>query len=244
VKLFGHPIHVMLIHFPAALFPMELVCYFIYFQTANASFGNAAFYAMFGGMLLGWLAVITGAIDLIQLKHNNYVQGKALIHGFVNSTVVISYTVFTYMIYRHYPNIPQATLTILLVKAALNVLLVVGNYLGGNLVLKYKVGVQNSKNDVVILVKHMQPFLLQIIGITAGILTSASFIPQLVKTVKTKEAEDVSLFMLLTRGVGLALWIIYGSIKGDIPVLLTFSFAFVINTAVIYFKAKYSAKNK
>jgi MtN3 and saliva related transmembrane protein len=85
----------------------------------------------------------------------------------------------------------------------------------------------------------MQSTIIQVVGITAGILTSASFIPQLVKTVKTKEAEDLSAFMLISRGVGLALWIVYGVIKSDIPILVTFAFAFVINTAVSFLKVKY-----
>jgi MtN3 and saliva related transmembrane protein len=88
----------------------------------------------------------------------------------------------------------------------------------------------------------MQNAILQIIGISAGVLTSTSFIPQLIKTVKTKEVEDLSAFMLITRGLGLALWIVYGIMKSDIPVLLTFAFAFVVNTAVCFFKVKYSKK--
>lgn len=81
MKLFGHPVHLMLIHFPAALFPMELVCYFIFYKTGNSSFGNASFYATFGGVLLGWVAIVTGTIDLIIIKDDGAVQAKALIHG-------------------------------------------------------------------------------------------------------------------------------------------------------------------
>jgi MtN3 and saliva related transmembrane protein len=82
--------------------------------------------------------------------------------------------------------------------------------------------------------------LVQVIGITAGILTSSSFIPQLVRIIQTKKAGDVSSFMVYSRGVGLGLWIIYGAMNNDIPVLITFSFAFLINSAVLFFKIKYS----
>src|SRR4051812_20420578 len=104
MKFLGHPIHLMLIHFPAALFPMELVCYFIFYRTGNASFGDASFYAISGGVLLGWLAVITGSIDLIMIKNDGDLQAKALIHGFINSTVVITYSIIAWILYKHYPN--------------------------------------------------------------------------------------------------------------------------------------------
>ncbi len=145
MKILGHPIHLMLVHFPAALFPMEVVCYYIYYQTGNASFGNASFYAMCGGVSLGWFAIITGAIDLVMIKGDQgAVKAKALIHGFINSTVVLAYSILAYMLFKDYPNPPLATVTLLVAKAALNVLMIAGNYLGGNLVLKYKIGVQST----------------------------------------------------------------------------------------------------
>lgn len=148
MKLFGHPIHLMLTHFPAALFPMELVCYFIFYKTGDTSFSNASFYAMTGGVILGWLSIISGAIDLIRIKDNGAVQAKALIHGSVNTIVVFGYSILTMMIYKDYPNLPVATLTLLVIKASLNVLMIGGNYLGGNLVLKDKIGVIQSNTKI------------------------------------------------------------------------------------------------
>lgn len=139
----------MLIHFPAALFPMELVCYFIFYKTENSSFGNASFYAMIGGVLLGWLAIVTGAIDLIMIKDNGAVQAKALIHGTINTIVVLTYSIVAYMLYKDYPNLPLATVTLLAVKASLNILMIAGNYLGGNLVLKYKIGVISANTKTI-----------------------------------------------------------------------------------------------
>lgn len=144
MKLFGHPIHLMLIHFPAALFPMEIVCYYIYYTNGDISFAYASFYAMVGGVLPGWLAIITGAIDLIMIKDNGALQAKALIHGAINTIVVLSYTIIALMFYKDYPNLPSATITLLAVKVSLNVLMIGGNYLGGNLVLKDKIGVIQS----------------------------------------------------------------------------------------------------
>jgi len=149
MRVFGHPIHLMLIHFPAALFPMELVCYYIFYLRGNASFANASFYAIVGGVLLGWLAIVTGAIDVVMIKHNGALQAKALTHGSINMVVVLGYTVMAAIIYKDYPNLQVATLKMLVMKVSLNVLMLGGNYLGGNLVLKDKIGVIQSNTKTI-----------------------------------------------------------------------------------------------
>jgi uncharacterized membrane protein len=144
VKILGHPVHLMLIHFPAALFPAELIFYYIYYRTGSASFGNASFYAMCVGAIAGWLAIITGAIDLITIEENQgEAKAKAWIHGSINGTVVFAYSILAYMLYNKYPVLPAATLMMLLVKAGLNALMIAGNYVGGTLILKYKIATHN-----------------------------------------------------------------------------------------------------
>jgi len=145
MRLFGHPVHIMLIHFPSALFPMELVCYGVLFFTGEKSFATASYYAMAGGVALGWLAVLTGAIDLGKIPpYKPGVVKKALIHGSINSSVLIAYTVIVYLISKQYPNVPGASLGLLVVKAILVSVLIVGNWLGGELILKYKVALDNE----------------------------------------------------------------------------------------------------
>lgn len=82
----------MLIHFPAALFPVELVFYFVSYQTGDTSFANASFLMICAGVAGGWLSIITGAIDLIMIKDAGALQANALIHGTVNATVVLAYS--------------------------------------------------------------------------------------------------------------------------------------------------------
>ncbi len=144
MKILGHPVHLMLIHFPAALFPVELIFYYIYYRTGNVSFADASFYAMGAGAILGWLAILTGTIDLIMIKEEQAeAKVKALIHGFINATVVLVYSILAYVLYKKYPDLPAATIMMLGVKAALNILMIAGNYLGGTLILKYKIATHN-----------------------------------------------------------------------------------------------------
>ena len=80
------------------------------------------------------------------------------------------------------------------------------------------------------------------IGIIAGVLTSGSALPQFIKLLKTKKAEDLSLFFLFLLASGLAMWVWYGIIREDIPIIVTNAFSFLLNTLIIFFGIQY--KNK
>ena len=75
----------------------------------------------------------------------------------------------------------------------------------------------------------------QWIGIAAGVLTSVSMLPQLIKIIKEKKAGDVSVVMLLVLIGGLALWAVYGFMKEDWPIIITNSFSFLLNCVVLFF---------
>ena len=75
----------------------------------------------------------------------------------------------------------------------------------------------------------------QWIGIAAGVLTSVSMLPQLIKIIKEKKAGDVSVVMLLVLIGGLALWTVYGFMKEDWPIIITNSFSFLLNCVVLFF---------
>jgi MtN3 and saliva related transmembrane protein len=85
---------------------------------------------------------------------------------------------------------------------------------------------------------------LSILGIVAGIFTSSAVIPQLVKTIKTKKAEDVSPFMFLITLTGNALWIYYGVVKSDIAIISTNILSLSINAGMLYFNMRYKAGDK
>jgi MtN3 and saliva related transmembrane protein len=84
----------------------------------------------------------------------------------------------------------------------------------------------------------------EIVGLAAGICTSVSLLPQLVKLIKNKKAEDISIFYLIILFVGLALWIWYGALRKDIPILATNGFSLVINGIVIFLGIKYKRANQ
>ena len=77
------------------------------------------------------------------------------------------------------------------------------------------------------------------IGIVAGVLTSVSLLPQLVKIIKEKKAEDLSYFTLVILLVGLGCWIWYGILREDLPIIITNSFSLLVNFSVIVVTARY-----
>jgi MtN3 and saliva related transmembrane protein len=79
----------------------------------------------------------------------------------------------------------------------------------------------------------------QILGLSAGVLTSISSLPQLIKIIKEKEAKDVSLKMLLILLSGVALWTVYGILKKDVPIIATNCLSFALTTVVVIFRIKY-----
>jgi uncharacterized membrane protein len=143
MKFLGHPIHTMIIHFPTALLPMDLVMSFLYYKTGNASFGSAAFYCVLGAVAIGILAMLTGLIDLIGFKpEQKPALGTGLLHGFINGTVIIIYGVIAYKGWKVYPEIPLPTIAMLVVKAVAVLTLLVGNYYGGSLIYKHRIGIK------------------------------------------------------------------------------------------------------
>ena len=83
---------------------------------------------------------------------------------------------------------------------------------------------------------------IQIIGIGAGILTSVSMLPQLIKTIKEKRVEDISIIMILALMSGIGGWIWYGVLRNDRPIIFTNCFSFLLNAILLFFRFKYDGK--
>jgi len=85
-------------------------------------------------------------------------------------------------------------------------------------------------------------YLILIIGIAAGVLTAVSMLPQVFKTLKTKKAENVSPVMLIILICGVALWIFYGILKDDLPIIFTNAFSVLVNIFMLFLRWKYRHK--
>jgi len=78
-----------------------------------------------------------------------------------------------------------------------------------------------------------------LIGLAAGFCTTAAFLPQAIKTWKTKSAKDLSLGMYSIFCTGVVLWLIYGILVGDIPIIITNVVTMVLAFSILYFKLSF-----
>ena len=81
---------------------------------------------------------------------------------------------------------------------------------------------------------------IEFIGYFAAILTTAAFLPQLIKTLKTKKAEDVSLITLVMFICGVGFWIIYGFKISSLPILIANITTLILNLFILISKVFYS----
>ncbi|MCU0420476.1 MAG: SemiSWEET transporter [Cyclobacteriaceae bacterium] len=79
----------------------------------------------------------------------------------------------------------------------------------------------------------------QWLGILAGTLTTISFLPQVIKTWKSRSAKDLSLGMFLIFSLGIALWLAYVFLIGDVPVILANAVTLVLSLTLLFFKFRW-----
>lgn len=78
------------------------------------------------------------------------------------------------------------------------------------------------------------------LGYFAGFLTVASFLPQVIRTWRTRQTRDLSLGMFTLLMTASSLWIIYGAIIGSWPVILTNVGMVALNGALTVAKLRFS----
>ena len=88
----------------------------------------------------------------------------------------------------------------------------------------------------------MNSIYVEFFGYFAAILTTAAFLPQLIKTLKTKKAEDDSLATLIMFLCGVGCWIVYGYKILSFPILIANIITFILNSLILISKIFYSRK--
>ena len=78
-----------------------------------------------------------------------------------------------------------------------------------------------------------------ILGYSAGAITSLTFLPQVIKTWKLKSARDISLLMFLIAALNEVMWIIYGALLDNWVIILTNIIVLTMALTMIFFKLRY-----
>ncbi|HZI01427.1 MAG TPA: SemiSWEET transporter [Flavisolibacter sp.] len=77
------------------------------------------------------------------------------------------------------------------------------------------------------------------LGMSAGLISSITFIPQVIKTWKSKSAKDISLLMFTFATASVIMWLIYGILIRNNPIIFTNGTILVFSSLMLYFKFKY-----
>ena len=80
------------------------------------------------------------------------------------------------------------------------------------------------------------------IGIIAAVLTTVSFIPQVIQVVRTKDTSSISLFMYVLFVVGVMGWIIHGIIMQDNAIIFANVFTFIFSSYILFVKIQNTLK--
>lgn len=78
-----------------------------------------------------------------------------------------------------------------------------------------------------------------LIGAAAATLTTASFVPQALKTFRSRDVSGISLMMYSLFATGVALWLVYGLLLGDLPIVIANAITLALAIAVLVMKIRY-----
>lgn len=146
-RLFGHPVHPMLVHFPTALFTTGFLFSLAGYLFSDTGVVTAAFYSIGFGLVTGLAAGFFGFIDYIKLADREPEFKKASWHSALQLLVMTVFTVIFVIKYREYPDLVIPGPASLSVMGAALVVMMVANYLGGDLVFRHGVGIHGDEEE-------------------------------------------------------------------------------------------------
>ncbi len=88
----------------------------------------------------------------------------------------------------------------------------------------------------------MSDWLVEAVGSVAAMCTTISFLPQVVRTWRTRSVGDISLFMYLVLCIGLCLWLVYGLFIGSKPMIVANAVSLVLAGVVLAMRIMFAKK--
>jgi MtN3 and saliva related transmembrane protein len=82
-----------------------------------------------------------------------------------------------------------------------------------------------------------------VLGLVAGVLTTIAYLPQLIKTWKSKSADDLSWTMLIVLCIGISLWLVYGVSVHDLPIIAANIVTFIFAGIILILKIRYRSSD-
>jgi uncharacterized membrane protein len=143
-KVFGHPIHPILIVFPLGLFITAVICDVIYLINDVSFFPIVAYYNIAGGIIGGLLAAVFGFRDWLAIPPGTRAKRLGLFHGLGNVVLVVLFLI-SWLIRRGDPGFVPSVPALICSFAAI-LLGTLTAWLGGELVYRLDVAVDPGAN--------------------------------------------------------------------------------------------------
>ena len=143
-KLLGHPIHPMLIPFPVGLLTTGVIFDVVYLSTDRAGFALAAAYAIGAGIIGGVLAAPFGLIDWFKIPARTRAKQVGIWHMLANVVVLVLFAISWWLRYDAGGWTP--TTAALVCSFAGVVVAVIASWLGGELVDRLAIGIDEGAN--------------------------------------------------------------------------------------------------
>ena len=83
---------------------------------------------------------------------------------------------------------------------------------------------------------------LDLLGLVATCFTTSSFVPQVWRTWKTRDVSGISLPTYVIITIGLALWLVYGWLRGDMPLMVANAVMVVLTAAITVMKLRFEQR--
>lgn len=140
-KLFGHPIHQMLVVFPLGLLTTSVIFDIVYLVTENSTWAVIAYWMIFAGLVGAVFAAVFGLIDWLAIPKNTRAKAIGLYHGLLNLGVTTLFIVSCLLRAEVPANPPMAAIGVSFFAVSLAA---VAAWLGGELVTRLGVGVDDG----------------------------------------------------------------------------------------------------
>lgn len=140
-RLFGHPIHPMLVHFPTALFSAGFLFDAGGMLLNEPQLFSASLYAILLGLAGGLAAVVFGLIDYVKLSRQPQQLRLASWHAGIQFMVLVIFGIIAGLKFQSYPDLGSPKMLEMSIMGAAVVAMLIGNYLGGELVITHRIGI-------------------------------------------------------------------------------------------------------
>lgn len=144
VKLFGHPVHPMLVAFPLGLLSTGVIFDVIFMLTQNPMFSVVAFWMITAGIIGGLLAAVIGFTDWLSIPAGTRAKDIGLVHGLGNLSIVVLF-IISWFLRRGVTDYIPGTLPFILELLGAGLALYTA-WLGGEMVYQLGVGVNKGAN--------------------------------------------------------------------------------------------------